>query len=292
MDTEKILDAIDQQNWVDPVADGLGGAVAGLYKAGGDPGQKIKNFLHGTWLGHPLHPVLTDIPLGSWTAAFALDVMEVATGRQEFGQGADAAVGIGLLGAMGSAVTGLTDWSDTDGRARKVGAVHGLLNITATILYTVSWVLRRRGERGAGRNLSWIGYALAGTAAYLGGALVYTEKIGVDHAPREEMPANFTPVLPEADLPPDKLVRAEVKGVKILLVRQGEQIHALAEACSHLGGPLADGTLEGASVVCPWHGSRFALADGSVLDGPATHPQPCLEARARDGQIEVRLNKH
>lgn len=291
MDSEKILDAIDQQKWVEPVAVGLGKAVTGTYKAGGAPGQKIKNFLHGTWLGHSLHPVLTDVPVGAWTAACVLDVLEAATGRQEFGPGADAAVGIGLVGAVGSAVTGLTDWSDTDGRARKVGVVHGLLNITATILYIISWVMRRRGERGTGRNLAWLGYALSSSAAYLGGSLVYTEKIGVDHAPREAMPTDFTPVLPEADLPENKLVRAEAHGVKILLVRRGEQIHALSETCSHLGGPLAEGTLEGDSVICPWHGSRFALTDGSVLDGPATHPQPCLEARTRDGQIEVRLNK-
>lgn len=292
MDSEKILDAIDGQGWIDPVAGGLGAAVTGAYNAGGTPGQKIKNFLHGTWLGHSLHPVLTDVPLGAWTAALVLDILEATTGRSELGPGADAAVGIGLIGATGSAVTGLTDWSDTDGRARKVGALHGLLNVTATAFYVASLVMRRRGERGAGRNLALLGYALSGSAAYLGGALVYTEKIGVDHAPREEMPEEFTPVLPAADLPEGKLVRAAANGLEILLVRRGEKIHALAEACSHLGGPLAEGTLEGESVVCPWHGSRFALSDGSVLDGPATHPQPCLEARARDGQIEVRFNKH
>ncbi|MBV9866673.1 MAG: Rieske 2Fe-2S domain-containing protein [Abitibacteriaceae bacterium] len=291
MNSEPVLEAINQQEWIEPVADGLGSAVQGAYKAGGSAGQKVKNFMHGTWLGHQLHPVITDVPIGSWTTAFVLDVIEAATGRKEYGKGADVAVGLGILGALASAAAGLTDWSDTDGRARKVGVVHGLLNITATALYIASWFMRKSGKRGSGRTLAWLGYAISGSAAYLGGALVYTEKIGVDHAPREEMPDNFIPVLPDADLPEGKLVRAAAGEVKILLVRRGENIYALSETCSHLGGPLAEGKLEGDSVVCPWHGSRFTLQDGSVLDGPATHPQPCLEARVRGGYIEVRVNK-
>jgi len=288
MDSEVVLELIDQQKWLEPVADGLQGAVDGAYAAGGDAGQKIKNFLHGTWLGHPLHPVITDVPIGAWTAALALDVAQLTTGRKEFGQGADVAIELGLLGAVGAALAGLTDWSDTDGRARKAGVVHGLLNVGATVLYTSSLLLRKREQRGKAQALAMLGYAISGASAYLGGSLVYHEKIGVDHAPREALPEKFVPVMLDADLPENKLVRVKANGVKVLLVRRGEQIHALADACSHLSGPLSEGELEGNSVRCPWHGSCFALDDGHVIDGPATHPQPCLEARVRSGYIEVR----
>jgi nitrite reductase/ring-hydroxylating ferredoxin subunit len=85
-------------------------------------------------------------------------------------------------------------------------------------------------------------------------------------------------VLPEPELKDDKPTRALYDCVPILLVRSGERIFALAETCSHFSGPLAEGKLIGKSIVCPYHNSRFSLEDGRVLDGPAVHPQPCLES--------------
>lgn len=286
---ETLAKLIDEQDALDAASDALQPAVTDLFKAGGEAGQQVKNFLHGTWLGHPLHPVLTDIPVGAWTTALALDAIEAVSGRDEFGSAADAAIAVGLVGALGAAATGITDWSDTEGRGRKVGLVHALLNAGATTLYATSLVMRRGNARRAGVGLSMLGFLVSGAAAYLGGQLVFGEKIGVDHTAGQQLPDAFTPVMAEGELTENRLTRVEVKDVPVLLVRRNGQIFALAETCSHLGGPLADGELLGDSVRCPWHGSRFSLEDGTVIDGPATHPQPCLEARVRDGQIEVRL---
>lgn len=289
MATEALINVIEQQDFLEQAGEAIQPAVTNAFKAAGPAGQEIKNFLHGTWLGHPLHPVLTDIPLGAWTAALALDAMEAISGRKEFGPGADAAVAIGLVGAVGSAVTGLTDWSDTQGRARKVGLAHGLLNVGATLLYTTSLVMRRRKKsRRAGLGFAMLGYAVSSAAAYLGGHLVYGEQIGVDHTAAQELPKEFVPVLAESELLEGRMTKVEAKGIPVLLVRQGGEIHALAHTCSHQGGPLSEGELAGEIVQCPWHGSRFSIKDGRVVDGPATFPQPCFETRVRDGQIEVR----
>lgn len=283
----KAVGAIEQQVWIDQVSDTVQQAVHGAFESGGPAGQQVKNALHGTWLGHQLHPVLTDVPLGAWTAALVLDALE-ARGGQEFGPGADAAIAVGLAGAAGAAVTGLTDWSETGGEARRVGMAHGLLNAGVSLLYGASLTARRRGNRGAGRQLALLGYAASMVSAYLGGHLVYAQRIGVTHAGMEGAPSDFTPVMAAAELRENEPRRVEVKGMPVLLVRQGERIFALAETCAHLGGPLAEGTIEGCSVRCPWHGSRFALDDGRVLDGPATTPQPRFAVRVRGGQIEIR----
>lgn len=281
------LELIDRQEWLDPVADELKKSVRAAFGAAGESGRKVKNALHGTWLGHPLHPVLTDVPLGAWTTALALDIME-ARGARKFAPGADGAVAVGLAGAVGAAVSGLTDWNDIDGKPRRYGLVHGLLNVTGTLLYATSLLLRRRNSRNAGRCFAFAGFGVAMAAAYLGGNLVYGDQIGVNHAAGPEPSHDFVPVLPDAELRENELRRVETNGMRVLLARHQGVICALAETCSHLGGPLAEGQLEGDSVRCPWHGSRFALEDGSVLDGPATHPQPCFETRIRNGQIEIR----
>jgi nitrite reductase/ring-hydroxylating ferredoxin subunit len=121
--------------------------------------------------------------------------------------------------------------------------------------------------------------------------LVYEQGIGVDRNQGQALPEKFVPVFSESELGDGELKRAEHDGVPILLVRRGKRTFALAEKCSHLGGPLSEGKLRDNSVQCPWHGSRFSLEDGQVLDGPAVHPQPCLEARVRNGKIEVRKFK-
>jgi nitrite reductase/ring-hydroxylating ferredoxin subunit/uncharacterized membrane protein len=276
------VELVERQEWLEPVESGLQRAVAGTFDAAGPAGRKIRNFLHGVWLGHPLHPVLTDIPVGAWTAALILDIADER-------EGADLAVKVGLAGAVGSAVTGLTDWQATDGSARRIGLVHGLLNITATTLFAVSMVKRnQRGGRGAGKTLAAIGYAVAFASAYLGGHLVYRKQIGVDHAIGNTPPEDWTPALDAIELPDGEPRRVDVGGARVLLVRREGEIYAIGEVCSHLGGPLAEGELQGDVIQCPWHGSRFCVRDGSVVDGPATHPQPRYEARVNGGKIEVR----
>jgi nitrite reductase/ring-hydroxylating ferredoxin subunit/uncharacterized membrane protein len=282
------MKVVEQQEALDQLSDQIQPLVQNAFKSAGPAGRQLKNILHGTWLGHPLHPALTDVPLGAWTAALALDAMESISGRKELGAGADAAIAIGLVGAAGAAVTGLTDWSETNGRARKVGILHGLLNVGATVLYSTSLVLRRKQKRSAGIGFAMLGFAVSNASAYLGGHLVFGEQIGVNHAAAQEMPKEFVPVLADAELHEGELKRVDAEGVPVLLARCEGEVCALAHTCSHLGGPLSEGKLEGDVVQCPWHGSRFNVRDGSVVDGPATFPQPRFETRVREGQIEVR----
>lgn len=281
------LEAITNQSWLDTIGKPLGEAVRAAFESAGPAGKALKNALHGVWLGHPLHPVFTDVPLGAWTTALALDAREAATGDATLGRAADFAVCVGLVGAAGAAVTGLNDWSETDGRARRLGLLHGLLNLSATALVASSYAMRRSGARGAGRTCTLAGYGVALAAAYLGGNLVYRERIGVTHAAVAE-PEAYTPVLGSAALPENSMRKAAVDDASFLLVRQRKQVCALAHPCAHLGGPLSEGTLKDGSVVCPWHGSEFSLEDGRVLNGPATEPQPCYAVRERDGQIEIK----
>src|SRR3954447_3972881 len=185
MSEELTIDVVERQEWLEPVESGLQRAVSGSFEAAGAAGQKARNFLHGVWLGHPLHPVLTDIPVGAWTAAVILDL----AGEE---RAAEVAVQVGLVGAVGSAVTGLTDWQATDGPARRVGLVHGLLNLTATSLFALSLGQHNRRDRTAGRRLAAIGYMVGLAAAYLGGHLVYRKQIGVDHAIGNLPPEEWT----------------------------------------------------------------------------------------------------
>lgn len=291
MKPETIIDVIAHQEWLGTAADAIQPAVIQAFEAGGATGQKIKNFLHGTWLGHPLHPVITDVPIGAWTAAAVLDGLELC-GQRKFAPGADAAVAIGLVGALGAAVTGLTDWTGTTQKKRKIGLMHGLMSLSATALYATSYVLRqRRGSRGTAIGLSMVGYGVVSASAYLGGHLVYAEQVGVDHtATSVEYPKEFVAVLPDAELAENTMRRVEAGEVAVLLARKNGEIFAIAHTCSHLGGPLSEGTLlPDCSVRCPWHGSVFSLEDGRVLAGPATEPQPKFDVRVSNGQIEVRL---
>lgn len=259
-----------------------------LYANGNPAAQKIRNFLNGTWLGEPLHVVLKDVPIGAWTVAMVFDALEMINGRFEFATAADASIAIGLAGAAGAAITGVTDWSDVDPPARRLGLTHGLLNVGTTALFATSLILRRRKARNEGRGFAALGYALMAFASHLGGKLVYEQRVGVDRTAGQTFPEKFTAVLPESKLPENTPTRAMHQGVPILLVRRGERLFAMAETCSHFSGPLSEGKLEGDSIVCPYHASRFALEDGRVINGPAVHPQPCLEVRARNGVIEVR----
>jgi len=270
---------------LDRIAEPLSKAVRGAYEAAGPAGQRLKDAAHGVWLGHPLHPVFTDLPLGAWTTALALDC--TANGDEGRRRAATFAMGVGLAGALGAAVTGLTDWSETQGESRRTGLLHGLLNITATTLFATSWAMRQRDSHDTGRAAAWAGYAIAIGAAWFGGNLVYDQRIGVTNADAH-LPEEFTPVLRSDALADNTMTRARVGKADVLLVRQNGRVCALAHDCAHLGGPLSEGTLKDGSVICPWHGSEFALEDGRVLTGPSTHNQPCLEVRERDGQIEVK----
>jgi nitrite reductase/ring-hydroxylating ferredoxin subunit/uncharacterized membrane protein len=259
-----------------------------LYAEGSPTAQKIRNFFNGTWLGEPLHVVLTDVPIGAWTVALCFDALDSIGGNREFAFAADTSLAIGLLAAIGAAATGLTDWSDVDPPARKMGLLHGALNLGATALFTTSFLLRRNKARAGGRITAALGYGVMTYAAHLGGKMVYKHRVGVDRTDGLAFPENFTPVLPAPELADGQPTRAMHNGMPILLVRRGQRLFAMAETCSHFSGPLSEGKLIGGTIECPYHASRFALEDGRVINGPAVHPQPCLEVRIREGQIEVR----
>ena len=195
------VEVIEKQDWLEPIADRLQPTVAAALGVDGPIGPKVANILHGTWLGHPLHVVLTDMPLGSWTAAAVLDVLEEKTGSRAIGRGADSAIAVGLVGAAAAALTGLADWSKIGGgQPRRIGLAHGLINATATACYVTSLYLRRAHSRRAGRRFAWLGLIVSSVAAYLGGHLVYKEKIGVDHTADTSPPEDFVAVMAEAEL--------------------------------------------------------------------------------------------
>jgi nitrite reductase/ring-hydroxylating ferredoxin subunit/uncharacterized membrane protein len=283
---------IDRQRWLEPVADVLQKLVAGSYKLLGNPGRSLKTLFHGTWLGHPLHPVLTDIPIGAWTIAVLFDLSYLIERSHGWVSAADVTIFIGLLAALATAVTGYTDWSDTFGRERRVGISHGLLNTLVIVLYLVSFILRvTGGSRGLAILLAYLGYLLVLTAAFLGGDLVFSIGTGVNHHAWQEVPTKFTKVLLEGKLADGILVRGLAGDTPILLYKKGDTVCAISETCSHAGGPLSEGELDGNVVQCPWHGSRFDVCTGQVKGGPATISQVRYETRVQNGQIEVRRSE-
>lgn len=280
--------AISKLEWLTPTEEALQKAVHRAFESGGEAGVHIKDALNGTWVGHPLHVILTDVPLGAWSSAMLFDALAAISNSESMDSAADACIGVGLGGAVLAAVTGLTDWQDIDPPARRIGLVHGLLNLAAAGLMGASFLTRRKDMRATGRGLGLLGFLVAGVAAQLGGDLVYKHRIGIDRSAEKELPGEFHRAAATADLEEGKPLRAKVGETPIVLVKSGTNIFALVEACSHLGGPLSEGKVDGDTIQCPWHGSRFNLADGAVVNGPATHAQHCLEVRIREGQIEVR----
>ncbi len=266
--------------------DGAGEALKSLVDRYVPPRTEVKDLLSGTWLGHPLHPVLTDVVLGAWTSSFLLDLIP----RRRTRKASNRLVDIGILAAVPTALAGLSDWADTWGRARRVGLVHASANMVALYLYVSSSVARKRGRRLRGWWLSAAGFGVITTSAYLGGHLSLGKGIGVDQTAFDQGPTDWQPVIADADLPEGTPTPVTVGAVPLLLVRRGAAIHAISNRCNHRGCSLHEGDFSGeTSVVCPCHGSTFSLEDGALLHGPATAPQPAYLTRVRDGKVEVRL---
>jgi nitrite reductase/ring-hydroxylating ferredoxin subunit/uncharacterized membrane protein len=248
----------------------------------------LRDALSGRWIGHAIHPLLTDLVIGAWTSATMLDL---AGGRDAEGA-AERLIAVGLAAYPMTALTGGSDWADseaTDDEVRRVGLAHAATNSGALALYAASLAARRRGRHGRGRLLALAGAGLLGAAGFLGGHLSFRLGVGVDQTAFDAGPEEWTPALDAADLPPGGAVAAQAGDTPVLLVRRGTGIAALHDRCSHRGCSLAEGEIQGDAVTCSCHGSRFGLGDGAVLQGPATAPQPVLDARERDGRIEVRL---
>lgn len=251
---------------------------------------KIKDLLSGTWLGHPAHPMLTDIPIGAWTSAALLDLVEIFGGSSaESRRGSDTLLGVGVLAALPTAASGLSDLSDeVDKRTLAAGAAHALGSVAATGLFAVAWLARLRGKRAPGIALSMIGTGVLTAAGFLGGHLSYRKGLGVDHTVFDELHiADWTTVMNVAELADGKL--QQLNGRDIMVYRTNGTIYALASRCSHRGGPLHEGEIEGDDVVvCPWHSGRFCVQDGSVVAGPPVAPQPSYETRVREDKIQIR----
>jgi len=179
------------------------------FASAGPTGRKMKNFLNGTWIGHPLHVILTDVPIGAWTTALVFDALELVSGRDDFATTADNSVAIGIAGALGAALTGVTDWQDADAPARRLGMIHGILNLSGTALFAASLISRKRKSRTLGRILGVLGYGVMTTAARLGGKMVYEHRVGVDRTASQTFPADFVSVLAESELAESEPKRAE-----------------------------------------------------------------------------------
>lgn len=288
MPEDPILALVNEQEWLAPIEETGQKWVQKAFEAAGDNAALIKNALHGVWLKHPLHSAITDVPVGSWTAALVMDVLDAA-GHNQFAPGADAAVTVGLAGTTLAAASGLADWSATHGKAQRIGAMHGLVNSAAALLYLGSAISRATGNRRLGRVLGFVGFGVVAAGAYLGGALSYNQKIGVNHAPLEkELPDKWKPAIAESELTEGQPKSVEVEGIPVFLLKRDGEIYALANQCSHLGGPLAEGKIDGDTVTCPWHGSCFNLRSGAVEVGPATTDQPVFDVRVENGQILIK----
>jgi nitrite reductase/ring-hydroxylating ferredoxin subunit/uncharacterized membrane protein len=267
---------------LDPIATRIGSAVRNAVGPGG-----LHDALSGVPLGHALHPLMTDLPIGTWTSATVLD----AIGGRDADTAARRLIAVGIASAVPTAATGLMDWSDTepaDDEVRRVGLIHAVSNVAALSLYSASLVARRRGARTRGRLLGFAGAGALAVGGHLGGHLSYAKGVGVDTTAFGPSIDDWTDAGSVGDLPEGAPVCRTVAGVDVLLVRRDGRIFALADRCAHRGGPLHEGELEDGCITCPLHGSRFRLEDGSVDRGPSPYPQPTFEVREAGGRLELR----
>ncbi|WP_443072279.1 Rieske 2Fe-2S domain-containing protein [Streptomyces sp. NBC_01485] len=280
------LDAVERLEWLDGAVGGVRWAVRSL------PLGKGRDVLRGRWLGHPLHPALVQVPIGAWTSAAVLDLVPGQS------RAARLMVALGLAGAGPAALAGWVDWAEQRPPQARVGLVHAAANITAVSVYAGSLAARLKGRPVLGRALGFTGLTVATVGGILGGHLAYRQAAGVNHA--EAVPLLVEPgwhrVGALTGFPAGEPVRRMAGEVPVLVVvvpapdGEADQVHALADRCSHLSGPLSEGKVLAGCVECPWHGSLFRLSDGANLSGPATAPQPAFDSRVTaDGQVEVRM---
>ena len=285
-----LRDFISQQKWLDTVGEPLQNALNSFYNSENEqsPTRQLQNLLNGVWLGHPLHPMLTDVPVGAWTTTMVLDAVASLTDNESLETASDLSLATGLAGALASAASGLTDWKDTYGEERTVGLLHGLSMLTATLFYSGSLVARRAGSRSTGVAFSTLGYAVLAAGAYFGGDEVYDIGYSVNRTAFQHGPGDYVPVMPAADVQPGSLVKGDAKGVAVVLANVEGHVYALDDTCVHAGCSLAGGKLNGYTVTCPCHFSQYDIRDGSVINGPATMPEPSYEVRINAGVIEVK----
>lgn len=251
------------------------------------PEGTVKDALSGTWLGHPLHPMLTDIPIGCFSSAAVIDLVGGRKGRKA----ADRLVLLGLASAVPTAAAGWADWSETVGEDRRIGVVHAVANAVGLVCYGASYVNRKRGRRARAVLQGFAGMGAMSVGGYLGGHLVYSKGIGINATYHDTGVAEWTAVSSIDDLPEGRPIGVDADGTRVVLFRRGHQIDALAATCTHAGGPLDQGEVSDGCVRCPWHGSVFALTSGEVVHGPASIPEPAYDVRVVGDKVEVRLRE-
>ena len=276
-----LVSRLGESEVLDRIGDPLGKLASRI------PKGAVKDALSGTWLGHPLHPLLTDVVIGAFTSASVVDVIGGSGGAPA----AQTLVGLGLAAAVPTVAAGLSDWSDTYGHDKRVGVAHAASNATGVVMQMLSLRARRRGHRATGAFLSLLGMGAMTVGGYLGGYLSYGRGIGVNNAFWQEPPSDWTPVLDESDLVDDTAVKVSANGATVLLYRHNGRVQAIGSRCTHAGGPLEEGEIDGERrcVTCPWHASVFRLDDGSVVHGPATIAEPAYDVRVEGGKVEVRV---
>jgi len=282
---------IDKQTWVDGISDAIQPVLEKAFSETGEPGRVLKDLLNGVWLGHPLHPVITDVPIGAWTVSQVFDIISLAAGDDDnLDRASDMALGMGVVAAVGAAVTGIVDWSDTYGTTRRMGMAHALLNTLALTLNVGSLGLRAGGRRNRGmaRLLSLTAYGTTAAAAFIGGELVFNLGQSVNRNAWTSGPKAFKEIGTPVDLDDAKMHHVQVAGKDIVLVQDEDDLHVFGGVCSHQGCGLWEGKLEGHVVTCQCHGSQFDITDGTIIHGPATAPVPSYEVHREGDRLRLR----
>ncbi|MGK5441389.1 Rieske 2Fe-2S domain-containing protein [Micromonospora sp. URMC 105] len=278
------MNKIEQNAALDPAGDRLQRAVQSTLR-----GQRVRDLLHGVWLGHPLHPAMVQVPVGAWISAAVLDLLP---GQR---RAATTLVGLGTVSALPAAVAGLNDWAALARDQRRVGLVHAASNSVALVFYAGSLAARLRGRHGMGRALAYLGLSAASAGAYIGGHLAYKQGAQVSQSISElhRMPDEWKPIADLATLPQRELITREVDDVSVILYRHGDDVTVMLERCPHQSGPLGEGDVQEIDghtcVVCPWHGSAFRLNGGEVVHGPSANDQQILPTRVVDGILQTKL---
>lgn len=274
----RLLGRIERLGWLESAAVWLGTALRPIRE--GRHGRRLFDLLHGRIMGHALHPALSDLPIGLWAGAVLLE----AFGEHD---GAGILAAGGVIAGLATAATGVADWTVSDGRDRRVGLLHGILQTVALVMVGGSLAFRYSDALIAGEVLLVAGFVLSAGSAYLGGHLVFGRGVMVDHTAWQLGPREWTRAIAVEAVREGTFEAVELEGRKVLIARMDGTISAIEAACTHAGGPLAMGRVSNGVVTCPWHGSCFRLRDGAVVRGPAAHPQPMLATRVRDGWIQV-----
>lgn len=275
---------IEQASGLDRIGDRLQRAVQATLRP-----QRVRDLLHGVWLGHPLHPAMVQVPVGAWISTAVLDVMP---GQR---RAATTLCAVGTVSALPAAVAGLNDWAALARDQRRIGLVHAASNSVGLAFYAGSVAARMSGRHNLGRTLGFLGLSAASMGAYLGGHLAYKQGAQVNQSISElhRMSDGWHSIADMASLPQRKLITREVDDVSVILYRHGDEVTVMLERCPHQSGPLGEGEVREVDghecVVCPWHGSTFRLNGGEVVHGPSGNDQQVLPTRVVNGMLETRL---